>query len=347
MSTATQAQPLYRTSRISRLVLVIICLVLVLLALVVLGFMWGDPQLSFPDLLVVLQGGGSRLARIVVPQLRLPREVLGVLCGMMLALAGTLFQDSMRNPVAGPELLGVSNGASIVMAAIIIFYVPVPWELYPFAALAGGVLAGSVALFSMRRLGDPVRLILMGVSVSALLYAGIIAIISLGQQQDVQFLYLYLLGSLANRTWDYVNLVWPWALICIPLALIMARPLNLLQLGDEVAEGLGLRVVRWRLLIMLVGAMMVASVVAVAGPIAYVALTCPHIARRLMRTTDARVVLPVAMLLGAILLVGADLLAKNLFSPIELPVGLWTTLIGGPLLVILMRRRLAGARPMR
>jgi iron complex transport system permease protein len=163
----------------------------------------------------------------------------------------------------------------------------------------------------------------------------------------VQLLYLYLLGSLANRTWDYVNLVWPWALVCVPLAFIMARPLNLLQLGDEVAEGLGLRVVRWRLLIMAVGAAMVAAVVAVAGPISYVALVAPHIARRLMGTTDARIVLPVAMLLGSIILVGADLIAKNLFDPIELPVGLWTTLIGGPLLLILMRRRLAGARPMR
>jgi iron complex transport system permease protein len=328
-------------------VLVLVALSLALLSLIVLGLMLGDPQLTLSDLLVVLQGGGSRLARIVVPQLRLPREVLGAMAGGMLALAGTLFQDSMRNPLAGPELLGVSSGASFVMSAIIIFHLPVPWELYPVLALVGGMLAGSVALFSMRRLGDSVRLVLMGVSVSALLHAGIIAVISLGDQNDVGFLFLFLLGSLANRTWDYVNLVWPWAAVCMPLALLMARPLNLLQLGDEVAEGLGLRVVRWRLLILAIGAMMVASVVAVAGPIAYVALTCPHLARRLMQTTDARVVLPVSMLLGSILLVGADLLAKNLFSPIEMPVGLWTTLIGGPLLVIMMRRRLAGARPMR
>ncbi len=347
MSTITQAQPLYRTSRVSRLILVLIVLVLALLALMLLGLMLGIPQLTLSDLIVVAQGGGSRLAGIVVPQLRLPREVLGAMAGAMLALAGTMFQDSMRNPLAGPELIGVSSGASFVMAAIVIFHLPVPWELYPVAALAGGMFAGSIALFSMRRLGDPVRLVLMGVSVSALLHAGIIAIISLGEQNDVGLLYLYLLGSLANRTWDYVNLVWPWAVVCIPLSLMMARPLNLLQLGDEMAEGLGLHVVRWRILIMTIGAMMVASVVAVAGPIGYVALVCPHIARRLMRTTDARVVLPVAMLLGSILLVGADLLAKNLFSPLELPVGLWTTLIGGPLLVVMMRRQLAGAKAMR
>ena len=98
---------------------------------------------------------------------------------------------------------------------------------------------------------------------------------------------------------------------------------------------------------MAVGATMVAAVVAVAGPISYIALTCPHMARRLLGTTDARVVLPVGMLMGAVLLVGADLLAKNLFNPLELPVGLWTTLIGGPVLLVLIRRQLAGMRARR
>jgi iron complex transport system permease protein len=199
----------------------------------------------------------------------------------------------------------------------------------------------------MRRMGEPVRLVLMGVSVGALLYASIIAIISLGDQNSVALLYLYLLGSLANRTWDYVNMVWPWALVCIPLALMMARPLNLLQLGDDMAEGLGLKVVRWRLFIVILSAALVAAVVAVAGPIAYVALAAPHMARRTLRTPDARQVLPIAMLMGSVLLVGADLLAKNLFDPLELPVGLWTTLIGGPVLLILLRRQLGGTRAVR
>lgn len=347
MSAIQQATPLYRSSRVGRLVFLLICLLAALLGLMLVGLMLGIPQLSVSELLTVAGGGGDRLSQIVVPMLRLPRVVLGAMAGAMLALAGTLLQDSMRNALAGPELLGVSNGASLVMAAVIIFHLPLPWPLYPVAALAGGMLAGSVVLFSMRRLGDPVRLVLTGVSVGALFAAALITIISLGDQNDIGLLYLYLLGSLANRTWDYVNQVWPWAAVCIPLALMMARPLNLLQLGDEVAEGLGLRVVRWRLFIMAVSAAMVAAVVAVSGPISYVALASPHMARRALQTTDARQVLPVAMLIGSVLLVGADLLAKNLFSPIELPVGIWTTVIGGPLLLFLLRRQLAGAKAMR
>ena len=347
MSTIAQTRVIHRSSRLGFALTLGVLLVLVLGGLILVGLMLGTPQLKVADLVTIWDGGGTKLARIVVTQLRLPRVVLGALAGAMLALSGALLQDSMRNALAGPELLGVSSGASVVMAAVTVFHLPLPWNLYPFAALAGGMIAGSVVLFSMRKLGDPVRLILMGVSVAALLYAAIISIISLGDQNDVGLLYLYLLGSLANRTWDYVNLVWPWAVVCIPLALIMARPLNLLQLGDDIAEGLGLRVVRWRLLIVMLSAAMVAVVVAVSGPISYVALAAPHMARRMLRTPDARQVLPIAMLIGAALLVGADLVAKNLFDPLELPVGVWTTVIGGPLLLILLRRQLGGAKGMR
>jgi iron complex transport system permease protein len=317
------------------------CLLLALGVLMLVGLMLGTPQLRLPDLFNIAQGNGDRVATIVVSQLRLPRVVLGALAGGMLALAGVLMQDCMRNPLAGPELLGVSNGASLVMALVVIFNLPVPWDLYPVAALAGGVLAGGLVLFAMRTMADPIRLVLTGVSVGALLYACIIAVISLGDQNSVALLYLYLLGSLANRTWDYVNLVWPWALVCVPCALAMARPLNLLQLGDDVAEGLGLHVVRWRLLIVTLSAALVAAVVAACGPVGYVALVSPHIVRRIVRTSDARQVLPVAMFTGSVLLVGADLIAKNLFDPLELPVGVWTTVIGGPLLLLLLRRQLS------
>src|SRR5215210_5211523 len=168
MSTLPQTRAFYRSPRIAWLAILLVCLLLALAGLMLVGLMLGIPQLSVSDLLTVAGGGGDRLSQIVVPQLRLPRVVLGAMAGAMLALAGVLLQDSMRNALAGPELLGVSNGASLVMAAVIIFHLPLPWPLYPFAALLGGMLAGSIALSSMRRLGDPVRLVLTGVSVGAL-----------------------------------------------------------------------------------------------------------------------------------------------------------------------------------
>jgi iron complex transport system permease protein len=332
-------------ARISLALVLAVGLLVAIAALALLALALGTPQLSLADLdKILFQGGGTRLARIVVLQLRLPRLLMALMAGSMLALAGVVLQDSLRNALAGPELLGVSAGASIVIAAVTIFHIPVLLTVFPFLALAGGMLAGAFVILTMRRLGDPVRLVLMGVAVNALLYAGIISITVLGSQTDVSVLYLFLLGSLANRTWPYVQLVAPWALVGIPLALLAARPLNLLQLGDEVAEGLGLRVVRMRLWLALLSAGLVAAVVAACGPISYVSLAAPHLARRLLRTTDARAVLPIAALIGATLLLGADLLAKNLLDPLELPVGIWTTIIGGPVLVLLLRRQLGGPR---
>ena len=333
------------SARISRVLILAAVLILALGFLIMLGLLLGTPQLVPSDLITIANGGGTRLERIVVPGLRLPRVLLGTMAGAMLALAGVLLQDAMRNALAGPELLGVSAGASVVIAAVTIFHLPLLWNLYPVGALLGGVSAGAIVILSMRRLGDPIRLVLMGVALNALLYAGIIIIIMMSStQNDIGLLYLYLLGSIANRTWDYVQMIAPWAVICIPLALLTARWLNLLQLGDEIAEGLGLRVVRARLLLALLSAALVAAVVAACGPIAYIALAAPHLARRLLRTTDARQVLPIAALIGAVLLVGADLVAKNLLDPLELPVGIWTTILAGPPLLILLRRQLGGMR---
>lgn len=318
-------------------------LVMALAAISLLSLMLGTPNLSLSELGGIATGGGEYHARLVVLQLRLPRVLLGAVAGAMLALAGVLLQNSLRNPLAGPELLGVSAGASVVVAAITIFHLPILWAAYPWLALGGGMASGGVVLLTMRRVSDPVRLILMGVAVGALLYACVISIVTLGAQEDVGLLYLFLLGSLANRIWDHFWVVLPWAAVGIPLTLLAARPLNLLQLGDDMAEGLGLRVARTRLLIFLLAAGLVAAVVAVCGPIAFVSLVAPHIARRTLHSSDARQVLPIAALIGAVLLVGADLIGRRLFDPLELPVGIWTTLIGGPLLLILLRRQLSGS----
>lgn len=304
----------------------------------------GTPALSAGQLWEVLEGGGERVARVTVLQLRLPRLCLGALAGAALALSGTLLQGALRNPLAGPELLGVSAGASATMAAIIVLGLPAPFWLQPWCALAGGVLGGAVVLTASRLTRDPVRLLLVGAATSALLNALVITLISLGNRNSISLLFLFTLGSLANRTWEHVRMVLPWALLAIPIALLCARPLNLLQLGDDLAEGLGLRVGLARLLLLILAAALVAAVVAVCGPVGWVALLAPHLVRRTLGTGDARLLLPLAALAGAALLLAADLMGRLLFAPVELPVGLWTTLVGGPILLVLLRRELQGVR---
>ena len=320
---------------------IVLFLLLLLLVLTALALSLGLPTLSLLQVWTILtSSGGSHIARIVVLQLRLPRLLLAALAGAAFALSGVLLQNSLRNPLAGPELLGVSAGASVVVATVVIFNLTFLLPFRPLLALAGGILGGSVVVVATRRTSDLVRLVLIGAAVTALLNALLISIISIGNSFDVNALLQYLFGSLAGLSWDSLQVVLPWAVICIPLALLCGRPLNLLQLGDEVAEGLGLRVLPIRFGLALLSTGLVAAVIAVCGPIGYIALLSPHVARRFLDSTDARQILPIAALFGATLLVGADLLARQILFPLEIPVGIMTSILGGPILLFILQRRL-------
>lgn len=333
----------WRSRRAHVVMLIAVCVGL-LVGIGLLTLLVGTPSLSMTDFWGIAHGGGTPLARIVVIQLRLPRLVLGILAGAMLALSGVLLQDALQNTLAGPELLGISAGATVVVAAITILHLAVIVSVVPWLALLGGLSGGIIVILTMRQTRDSVRLVLTGAALTALLNASVIVFISLGSQNDISLLFLFLVGSLANRTWIQVNLVLPWAVIGIPLAFLCSRVLNVLQLGDDVARGLGLPVLRIRVLILVLSTALVAAVVAVCGPISFIALLAPHLARRILKTSDSRVILPCAALLGAVLLCGADLFARQAFDPQEIPVGVFTTLIGGPFLLFLLRRQLGTRR---
>jgi iron complex transport system permease protein len=323
--------------------LVVLC-GLCLFCIGLVSMMAGTPPLSPERLWRVLANTDTHVAHVLVWQSRLPRFVLGALAGGLLATAGVLLQDVMRNALAGPEMLGVSSGAAAVMAAIIIFQLPIPYIWQPWLALFGGVLGGGMVVGASWGSRSPVRVILIGVAVSSLFNAVITTIISLGQQDTISLFYDYFVGGLENRTWTQVLLVLPW-ITALLLSYLFVKRLNVMQLGDDVAAGLGLKVAALRLVVFICAIALVAPVVATCGPIGYISLLAPHLTRHLLQTQDASRVLPVSALLGAILLTGADLLARTLFSPIEIPVGVWTTLLGGPLLLIFLGRRLRGDHP--
>ncbi len=302
--------------------------------------LFGTPQLAPAELWeMVFEGGGERVERIVLFQLRLPRLALGLLSGTMLAVVGATLQAVFRNDLAGPELLGVSSGATLVVAVLVVFPIGLPWVLFPWLALAGGLVAGGTVVAVGSRSGGGRSLLLSGVALSALLNGAVIGVISMGTQNDVGALYLFTVGSLAARRWEHVLVALPWGLVGVPLLCLSGRSLNLLQLGDEVASGMGLSTRTVRSLLMFTSAGVVAAVVAVAGPISWIALLTPHLVRRVFNTTDSRMVVPLSALTGSALLVSADLLARAAFAPLELPVGLWTNVIGSPALLFLIRRR--------
>jgi iron complex transport system permease protein len=328
-----------RSARLSRVGLVALTLITALLAIGVLALMIGITRIAPDEVLrVVLTDGGERVSRIVIWQVRMPRFLLGVLAGSALAVAGVMLQDALKNELAEPGLLGVSSGASLVVAVAVIFNIALPFGALPILALFGGLLAGCIILLATRLTRDPIRMLLIGAALAALFSALITAVVVLGEPDELRALYSYLVGSLIGRSWDDVRLALPLIVVALPVALFLGRPLNLLQLGDDVAEGLGLPVFRTRAAIFFVAITLQAAVVAVCGPVGFVALVAPHMVRALLSTTDARQVLPISALVGALLLTGADLLAREIFSPAELPVGLLTVALGSPIALVLLRR---------
>jgi len=322
--------------------LVGLLLLAALLGMGVLALMIGITRIAPGDVLAILfTAGGERVPRIVIWEVRLPRFLLGALAGAALAVSGAMLQDALRNELAAPGLLGVSTGASLVVAVVVIFNIAVPFGMLPLFALAGGLLAGTVILLATRLTRDPVRMILIGAALGALFSALITVVVVLGEPEELRALYTFLVGSLIGRDWQDVWLVLPWIAVALPIALLSGRPLNLLQLGDDMAEGLGLPVFRTRMLIFLVAIALNAAIVAVCGPIGFVALVAPHMVRGLLRTSDARQVLPISALLGAVLLTVSDVLAREIFSPAELPVGLVTVALGSPIALVLLRRLIA------
>lgn len=318
-----------------------------LAGLVLAGLTQGSPDVApgvaLRSVAGLLAGSPSDTdTAFLVHSYRLPRLVAGIACGVVLGVVGVLLQACLRNPLAEPGLLGIGQGAALVLAAQVLLGVSWGGLGRPLACFAGGLAAGAVLLAVNGRVADPLRLVLAGAALSTLLAAVTSAVLVLAPATHAQghaAVYRYLAGSLSNLGWGDVTVLAAWSAVLLPVALLSARVLTLLQLGDDVASSLGVAVDRWRIGLLLLAVALLAPVVAVAGPLSFVALLAAHAARGLLRTADARVLLPAAALAGALLTVGADLLGRLALAPLEVPAGLWTVLVGGPVTVALLRRR--------
>ncbi len=326
------------------MVAVIACLCAVV-ALV--SLMQGTPDMSVGEVLDALFGSGASEGnqQFIVRNLRLPRVIGGVVAGAMLGASGAVMQDTLRNPLAGPELIGVSAGASLAVATIVAFRLPFPGIALPIAALVAGLATGTVILSLVSLKTNPMRMLLVGAAFTALLNALVIAVITLAPNfGGVSVIYRFLVGSLSDVQWEEVRLVAPWTITLLGVFLLAGRPLNILKLGDEVAEGLGVAVRRTRAVLFAAAVLLVAPVIAIAGPIGFIALVSPHIVRRLLGTSDARLVVPLSAVVGAILVLSADMAARLALHPHEIAVGLWTVVLGAPALLVLMQRGLLRRR---
>lgn len=288
-----------------------------------------------------LAGGGDTTTRAIVIDLRLPRAILATLIGAALAVAGTVFQALLRNPLAEPYILGVSGGAAVAAVAVIGFAGAIAAWALPLAAFLGGI--GAIVLVfriaaSVGNALDSRVLLLAGVVVGAFFNAVILLLLTLADVETFRSAVFWMMGSLATATWSSVLVLAVYTLPALAILLALARPLNLMAVGEESALYLGTRVERVKRVAYVVASLLVAGGVAVAGVIGFVGLIVPH-ALRLLWGGDHRFLLPGSALAGAAFLLIADTAARTIAAPMELPVGVLTALVGVPVFVVLLTRR--------
>jgi len=320
-----------------RPMLVCVGLAVAVLISVCFATAFGAYTVSPVDVARALVGSGGHLAVFVIRTIRLPRVVMGVLVGATLALSGAIIQNLTRNPLASPDILGINEGAAVVVVWMILHNEPD--NVIPLGAFLGAVGAVAIlALLGVRRHFSAFRLLLMGVALNMVLGIAVSYMLLSPAAQNVQIqqkITEYLFGSVGNASWYYIRLIFVGLLVLVPIAMMLGRQLNMFQLGEDVAVSLGVRTTVLQISFFGVAAMLSALAVTVAGPVGFVAFVSPHIARRISRTASAAS-LPVAMGVGAVLVVLADYIGKRIIAPVEIPLGLMTTLLGAPYLLYLL-----------
>ncbi|MGV9405246.1 FecCD family ABC transporter permease [Streptomyces sp. NPDC003667] len=301
----------------------------------------GDARIPAADVLRTLAGDGTPYQDFIVNELRLPRVLVGLLVGASLGLGGALFQAVSRNPLGSPDVLGLSQG-STAGALVVIVLMSGSAAQVTAGALIGGLVTGfAIYLLAWKQGVHGYRLVLVGIGVSAVVTAVNGYLLTKADLVDATRAVVWMTGSLNGRDWEQV---WPLLWLCavlVPVALAGARGLRMMEMGDDVANALGVRVQRVRLVLMVSAVLLTAAATAAAGPVSFVALTAPQLARRLTRSPGPNL-LP-SLCMGAALLVTADWAAQRAFGADQLPVGVVTGVLGGCyLLWLLVAERRAG-----
>ena len=302
--------------------------------LFVLSIRYGTYTLSFDEISQAFHPDDKNYFTLM--EYRLPRALLAIIIGGALAISGVLVQSVVRNPLASPDILGINNAAGLVAVTVLIFLPNLAFYWLPIFAFIGGVLSfillWMICGFNFR----PIKMAIIGVALSAL-WAAISHYLMLTNPVEINTAMLWLTGSLWGRSWAYVNVVLPWLLVLLPLPFIFCLDLDTLGLGENKAATLGVSVNKTQILVLVLAVALSTTAVAICGPIAFLGLVAPHLARKLVGGRH-RTLLPAAMLIGTLLLQISDILARVIDPPTELPAGILTAIIGAPYFFYLLMR---------
>ncbi|MDR9798130.1 iron ABC transporter permease [Aeribacillus pallidus] len=324
--------------------------ILLILVIFVLSLSTGILPIGFREILAILAGSGTPQQELVLYQLRLPRMVIALLIGAGLALSGAILQGLSRNSLADPGILGINAGAGLAVVLCIFLLqgqsnsslLSSPFFLPLFAFVGALTVALMIYTFSWKDGIDPRRLLLIGIGFNALCGALLMILQMKMDPRNFQKAAIWLTGSIWGTQWRYVWALLPWLITLIPIIFLKARTMNLLQLSEPVPTALGLNVETQRRILLCLSAALAGACVAVGGGISFIGLLAPHLARRLTGPNYYSL-LPLSALIGAAILLLADMIGKNLLAPADIPVGVVVSIIGAPYLIyMLLTRKGAG-----
>ena len=312
-------------------------LLLLMAALSLVAVSVGSAGYSLGEILRAVFSGEESTIKVIIFNLRLPRLLLALLIGASLSASGALLQSVMRNPLADPGTIGVSAGAGTAATTILLLF-PHLTNSVPIFAFGGAALACALIYMLAWKGGvDPVRIILSGVAINSVLGA-YNSLLQLLNSDSLEGVLAFMNGSLSGRSWSQVRLLSVYASIGLVLAFLCIKSANALQLGDEMAKSLGVKVSGSRVLLSGVAAFLAASTVSVAGMIGFVGLVVPHISRLLVGS-DYKAMLPTSVVLGALVLLVADTVGRTIVPGMEIPVGIVMAVCGGPFFLYLLRKK--------
>ncbi|MFF2176468.1 FecCD family ABC transporter permease [Lysinibacillus sp. NPDC058147] len=317
-----------------------------IIALVVFFFSasFGDSFINPIKVLQVLIGNGSEFDQLIIVDFRMPRIFLAAFAGMALAVAGAILQGIIKNPLASPDIIGISAGGGAAVVGFLAIFsdsnhsltVSIDW--LPLAGFIGATIVGLIVyVFAWKDGVTPTRLVLIGIGVSAFMQAITTMLMIIGPIYQASEANKWITGSVKSADWSQVQIVVPLILILLLITFFITRQLNVQELGDDTAASLGQSVQKTRLFLLLLSSSLVASAISFAGAIGFVGLIAPHIARRIVGPSFG-VLIPTSAAVGALLVMVADIIGRTAFSPLEVPAGVFTAAIGAPYFIYLLFR---------
>jgi iron complex transport system permease protein len=314
---------------------IILLLFIAMIAAFFISVSIGAYKISITDVIRAIFIERDGLNRNIIWKIRVPRTLVAGTVGICLSLSGGILQGVMRNPLASPNIIGVSSGAGLAATITLVLLPNYAYMLTPMAFIGAFVTTIFIYTLSWKDGINPLRMILSGIAISSFISA-IINTILIFYPNRVHNTLGFTIGSLAAKTWIHFRLIWPYALLGLILAIIMSKKINILMLGDEIASSLGLKVERTRMLLIIISSLLAASAVSVVGMLGFVGLIVPHITR-LIIGSDHRYLFPASAFFGASLIMICDTIARTIIEPAELPVGIIMAVLGAPFFLYLLR----------